>query len=312
MTSQVMVREVATGLFFPEGPIALNDGRLLFVEIARRTLSVLTARGRVEVIATLGGGPNGAAIGPDGHCYVCNNGGIRFIQDSNGGLRTAGQPDDYSGGRIERVNLVTGKAEVIYEAVGRHRLRAPNDIVFDRHGGFWFTDVGKVRARDLDRGGVYYAKPDGSSINEVLYGMHGPNGIGLSADENHLFVAETPTGQLWEFELDGPGVIRRGNSLAPNGGRFLSGPSVYRRFDSLAVDAAGRICVATLEAGGITVVDRNGRTEFIAMPDPYPTNICFGGPSLRTAYITLSRSGRIVSMEWPNGGQPLNFIDRVR
>ena len=69
------MHEITADLQFPEGPIALPDGSVLVVEIARGTLSRVTPKGRVEVVADLGGGPNGAAIGPDGAVYVCNNGG---------------------------------------------------------------------------------------------------------------------------------------------------------------------------------------------------------------------------------------------
>ena len=77
------IREIATGLQFPEGPIALPDGDVLLVEIARGTLSRVRPNGRVEVVTKTGGGPNGAAMGPDGACYICNNGGFRWhIKDS--------------------------------------------------------------------------------------------------------------------------------------------------------------------------------------------------------------------------------------
>ena len=59
-------------------------------------------------------------------------------------------------------------------------LSGPNDIVFDRSGGFWFTDTGKLFPRTTSRGGIYYAQPDGSSIREVLYPREFPNGIALS------------------------------------------------------------------------------------------------------------------------------------
>ena len=72
------LREVAGGLAFPEGPIAMADGSVVLVEIARGTLSRVQPDGSVEVVANVGGGPNGAAIGPDGACYVCNNGGMQF------------------------------------------------------------------------------------------------------------------------------------------------------------------------------------------------------------------------------------------
>ena len=64
------IREIASGLQFPEGPVALEDGSVLVVEVARKTLTRIRRDGVVQVVATLGGGPIGAAIGPDGRCYV--------------------------------------------------------------------------------------------------------------------------------------------------------------------------------------------------------------------------------------------------
>ncbi|MFM7879342.1 MAG: SMP-30/gluconolactonase/LRE family protein, partial [Acidimicrobiaceae bacterium] len=66
--------------------------------------------------------------------------------------------------------------------------------------------------------------------------------------------------------------------------------------------------VATLVNGGITVISPSGEIiEHIATGDPMTTNICFGGKDLRTAYITLSGLGKLVSMTWPRPGLKLNF-----
>jgi gluconolactonase len=304
------MRTIATGLRFPEGPIAMPDGTIVLVEIGRGTLSRVAPDGTIEVIAQLGGGPNGAAIGPDGAVYVCNNGGLRWHEDQNG-LRPVGQPDDYGGGRIERVDLATGAVRVLYTGAEKGPLKGPNDLVFDRAGGMWFTDLGKTRERDMDRGGVYYATADGSQIREVIYPMLTPNGIGLSPDESRLYVAETHTGRLWAFDLDAPGVVRRRKFPSPNGGELVAGLPGYQLFDSLAVDAEGNICVATLFNGGITVISPDGaRIEHLQMPDLYTTNLCFGGPELRTAFVTLSLSGRLVALDWPRAGLALNFLNR--
>lgn len=304
------MREIAKGLRFPEGPIAMPDGTIVLVEIERQTLSRVHPGGRIDVIAKLGGGPNGAAIGPDGAAYVCNNGGFRWHEDRHG-LRPVAQADDYSGGRIERVDLDTGEARVLYSGTENGPLRGPNDIVFDRAGGMWFTDLGKARARDLDRGGVYYASADGTSAREMIYPMLTPNGIGLSPDETRLYVAETQTGRLWAFDLEAPGLVRKHPFPSPNGGTLVAGLPGFQLFDSLAVDAEGNICVATLFHGGITVISPDGRSvEHVSMPDLYTTNICFGGPGLRTAYVTLSVSGRLVAVDWPRPGLALNFLNR--
>lgn len=306
------LREVATGLRFPEGPVALADGSLLVVEIARRCLTRLLPNGTREVVATPGGGPNGAAIGPDGKCYVCNNGGFEFTEDEGFGLRPVIQAWDYSGGRIERIDLLTGEVEVLYRGTPQVQLRGPNDLVFDAHGGFYFTDLGKVRQRDMDRGALFYARADGSLIREIAFPLVTPNGIGLSPDGDTLYVAETEAARLWAFDIVEPGVLKKAPWPSPHGGRLVADPGgVYQRFDSLAVEAEGNICVATLINGGITVISPAGEVvEHVPMPDLYTTNICFGGPDLRTAYITLSNSDRLVAVDWPRPGLALHHLNR--
>lgn len=306
-----LVKEIASGLRFPEGPIAMPDGSFLLVEVERQCLSRISAAGDVTVVAHTGGGPNGAAIGPDGACYIANSGGFAWHEDANG-LRTNGEPADYRGGRIERVDLDTGKVERLFDRTEHGTLRGPNDLVFDRHGGFWFTDHGKTRARDMDRGGVYYAKADGSSIKEVVFPFVSPNGIALSPDGNTLYVAETIGGRLWSYPIKAPGeLVMTPWPLSPNGGRLMAGSGhQFQMFDSIAVDAAGNVCVATLMNGGISVVPpEGGAMDFIAMPDPLTTNICFGGPGLKTAYLTLSFTGKLVAIDWPQPGAKLNFLN---
>jgi gluconolactonase len=301
------MKVLAKGLRFPEGPVALADGSIALVEIARGTVSRVTPDGKVSVIADLGGGPNGLAPGPDGALYVCNNGGFEWHEEP-GMLRPIGTPANYSGGRIERVDPTTGESRVLYDRCGEIKLKGPNDIVFDRNGGFYFTDLGKNRHRDRDQGSVYYAKVDGSHIVEVAHPILTPNGIGLSPDERTLYVAETEGGRLWAFDIASPGVIARRPFPSPNGGRFLYNEVGYYRFDSLAVDAQGNVCVATLINGAITVVSPDGRlVRRVKTPDVYTTNICFGGADMKTAYITLSGVGHLVAMPWPEAGFTLNF-----
>ena len=302
------IREVASGLAFPEGPVALDDGSIVLVEIARGTLTRVAPDGRVSVVAELGGGPNGAAIGPDGACYVCNNGGFRWHRDPVHGLRPIGQAEDYSGGRIERVDLATGRFERLYDAAGGNLLRGPNDLVFDAQGGMWFSDLGKVRARDRDNGGVYYANAGGTLIREAIYPVLMANGVGLSPDGGTLYVAETESARLWAFDITAPGEVAKQPFPSPHGGRLVHGAGGYQRFDSLAVDASGNACVATLINGGITVVSpRGGTVRHVPMPDLYTTNLCFGGPDMRTAYVTLSGVGKLVAIDWPVPGLRLNY-----
>lgn len=300
-------RELAKGLRFPEGPIAMADGSVLVVEIERGTLSRVDATGSVDVVAQTGGGPNGAAIGPDGKCYLCNNGGFRWHYEDNSYMRPAGRADDYSGGRIERVDLSTGRIEVLYRECGGVPLNGPNDIVFDGKLGFWFTDLGKVYGRQMDRGAVYYARADGSLIREAVFPIITPNGVGLSPDGNMLYVAETETSRLWSFRIIGEGELEKQPWPSPHGGKLVAGLPGYQRFDSMAVEENGNVCVATLIRGGISVISPAGEwLEFHEAPEHYCTNLAFGGANMRKAYVTLSNYGTLLEVDWPRPGLRLH------
>lgn len=213
------LKTVASDLRFPEGPVALPDGSCLVVEIAAPRLTRIYPDGKKEIVARLEGGPNGAAIGPDGACYICNNGGLAWREHPEIGLIPTGEPEGYVTGWIERVDLSTGEVTRLFDHVGEHPLKGPNDIVFDETGGFWFTDMGKIRSRDIDHGGVYYASAAGD-VREVIYPISTANGIGLSADETRLYVAETSGARIWEFALKAPGEIARAPfPPSTNGGR---------------------------------------------------------------------------------------------
>ena len=294
---------VATGLEFPEGPVCMADGSIVLVEVKRGTISrVDPDNGSVEVVAQPGGGPNGAAFGPDGALYVCNNGG--FTWGEARGLTVPGLvPDDYSSGRIERIDINTGQVEVLYAEVDGEPLKGPNDLMFDSSGGFWFTDHGKTRARTRDRGGLYYGRSDGSLVKEVSFPLDGPNGVGLSPEEDRVYVAETHQGSILYWELSGPGEL----AGSPHG-RFLARPAGRKLFDSLAMDSDGNVSVATIQTGGISTFTPEGEElEFFAVDDPICTNICFGGSDMQTAFITLSGTGQLIRTEWPRPGLALPF-----
>ena len=212
--------------------------------------------------------------------------------------------------RIERIDIETGKVETLYDNCNGNRLSG-NDIVFDRKGNMWFTDLGKARARDPDRGAIYWAKPDGSAIKEVIQPLRRRT-VSVSPDEKTLYVAETEGGRLFAYDIVGDGEV----ALLPypkslNGGRYVTSDTGMRRFDSLAVEDCGNVCVATLFTGGITVASPDGGTaEFVETGDGYTTNICFGGENLaQKAYITLSWQGLLVECDWPRSRLGAQFFE---
>ncbi len=299
---------LAEGLRFPEGPVVLPDGSVALVEIERGIITAVAPGGAKRVLATPGGGPNGMALGPNGKLYLCNNGGFLW-HDEPGMLRPVGVPPSYETGRIEVVDPATGSVTRLYDRCGDHKLKGPNDIVFDPRDGFWFSDLGKVRGRDRDHGGIYWARTDGSEIRECAFPVFGgANGIGMSPDGSVLYAAETETGRLWAWDVEAPGVLRKHPWPSSNGGRVLCQFPGYRRLDSLAVSASGNIVVATLVSGEITTISPAGDILHVAkMPERMPTNICFGGADMKTAYITLSTTGKLVSCPWHEAGYKLPF-----
>jgi gluconolactonase len=305
--------EVAADLKFPEGPIAMPDGSVVLVEMFGPSLTRVLPDGRTERIADLGGGPNGAAVGPDGAVYVCNNGGVFREHYVDGvAMPQPADPGDYVGGRIQRVDLATGAVDVLYTECDGYPLWAPNDIVFDGLGGFYFTDLGANemgdhRTRHL--GGIYYALADGSSIRAAAVPVRDCNGIGLSPDGSKLYWAETYAGRLMQRDVIGPGELSVGSVLDRS--TCLYDFTDYQLLDSLAVDADGNVCAATLISGGITTVSPAGEVlEFVPTGDLATTNICFGGPDLRTAFVTVSGSSRLLSRPWPRAGAPLHHLNQ--
>jgi len=296
--------EITTGLQFPEGPVAMPDGSVILTELFASRLTRVAPDGSKTTVAEINGSPNGLAVGPDGALYLCNNGNA-FTPMNAGGLLYPGPFDEskYIGGRIQRVDIATGTVTDLYTHCGTTALRAPNDIVFDKQGGFYFTDHGTRSERSADRTGIYYAKPDGSFIEEVAFPTDGPNGIGLSPDENTLYWAETHTGRVYQRAITSPGKL-----APPDASTVLCGLPGYQLLDSLAVDGEGNVCVATIVNGGITVISPQGEVlQHIAVDDRITTNICFGGPDYQTAYITASTTGRLLAMKWPYKGLKLNY-----
>jgi len=301
----MQIETVAEGLRFPEGPIVLSDGDVLVVEIERQTLTRVRPDGTIHVVAALGGGPNGAAIGPDGKVYICNNGGFSW-NHVEGLLIPGHQAADYRRGSIQRVDLDTATVETLYDACDGEQLHGPNDIVFDCHGGFWFTDHGKSRHDGRTWGAIYYARADGSRIDRVRAEQQSPNGIGLSPDQDVVYVADTQTQRLWAIDLDGPGQAK--TPPAPwLPGRLIATLPGFQLLDSLKVEADGRVCVGTLVNGGVTIFSLDGSTEHVPFPDIAITNLAFGGADGRDVWLTASSTGRLYKMRWPRPGLPLNY-----
>jgi gluconolactonase len=280
---------VAESLAFPEGPVVMADGSVIVVEIAGARVSRCW-NGRKEVICNLGGGPNGAAIGPDGALWVCNNGGMSAER-----MESLSGPG--SAGRIERIDLATGKAERVYDSCDGISLEGPNDLVFDRDGQLWFTDLGKTHSGIRTASGLFCCETDGSAITAIDRNPVSYNGVGLSPDGATLYVADTHQARLYSYD----------RKVEPQRPTWVATAPGHVSFDSLAVTAAGHICVGTLRTGGITTITPAGATSFKPFDDRYVTNIAFGGADMQDAWLTFSTRGVLVKVRWDEPGLKLNF-----
>jgi len=353
---------VGQGLDYPEGPVMMPDGNVLVVEVRGGTIKkVDVSTGAVTTIASPGGGCNGAAFGPDGKVYICNDGGFSFMPEKI--PDTPASPGytlhvpmfpsaDYKSGSIQRVDVQTGVVETLFTSAmvttpytGANPvevpLSSPDDLVFDASGGFWFTDFGKLhqgatpahpQTREVTH--VYYVDKDLSAPKTFfpyLTFRSAPNGIALSPKNDRLYIAETYSREIhyWKLDPDKPGTIIP--NLETVDGAYLLTAEIPSEgtLDSMAVDEEGNLYVATMlpkglaigTPGGITVIAPENENvvhegkviDFILLripghpPDPFPSNICFGGADRRTAYITMGGTGLLVSCEMSVPGKRLNF-----
>ena len=341
-TSKIEI--ISSTLEYPEGPIHCSDGSIILVEIKGEKLTKVSPDGTTTTLAQLPGGPNGAAVGPDGCIYICNDGGFEWapIPDVNKGkiIWVGGnQPEGaaYKGGSLQKVNPATGEVTTLFTDCSKRGypsptgeklpdwspafdITGPDDLVFDDAGGFWFSDFGKTRDRDRDITGIYYVSPDQKTITQMVYPLNSPNGIALSPDGKRLYFALTYERKVMYFELSGPGEIKR-NPASMDGSHLLTanleGQAIL---DSMAVDVEGNVYLATmlpqgntpLVNGGISIISPEGVVEYveITIPDgsfaPLPSNICFGGDDMKTAYITCGGSGYLIKMPCAIAGLKLN------
>ncbi len=332
---------LASGLGYPEGPVHCRDGSILFVELKNQCISRLPAGGgKVEKLVSIPGSPNGLAAGPDGDLYVCNSGGFEWIPIPPPPAKpllwiSGDQPGDYIGGKLQRYSPKTGEVTDLYTECGNKSgwpamaawhppflLRGPDDLVVDARGGIWFTDFGKQRPTDKDITGIYYAAADGSKITQMAYPINSSNGIALSPKGDRLYVALTYERRIIYFDLADFGEIAYNPKNVTDGSKLLTADLPGQSMpDSMAVDAAGNVYVATMlpdgadpdSNGGISVISPEGDVDYvdIALPNggvaPMPSNICFGGDDLKTAYITCGASGHLISMPAAIPGLPLEF-----
>ena len=307
------VRELARGLAFPEGPIVAADGAVLVSEMAAGRVTRIAPDGTAEVFAETGGGPNGLGRLADGRVLVCQGGGSRWQRrpwpfDLPGAVDLtlpAGPAEDALTPQVQVIERDGTVATLTDRFVGidgvERALGRPSDCCVDAEGGFWMTDGGASHGRERGLSGVLYGAPDlepGTPLREVLYPLEMPNGVALSADGTGLYVTETRTRRVWELTIDaGRVVAARGFATVPSGGPMNFGGAA-----GVCVDDAGRVVVATLGTGGVTVYSPTGEHVGALVLDDRMTSNAVFDPATGSLYVTLGSNGVVVAVDdWPTG-----------
>ena len=303
MRRPLALEVLGTDLGFTEGPVVGTDGEVYAVDLSEGRIWRL-AGGEPTVVARVSGAPNGMALESVTTAVVANNGGfpwteidgVRYPVDL---VNQTNEPEGFTHGWLEQVDLATGEVTPLVDHSDAGPFRGPNDLVLDADGGIWFTDTGKFRRESVDHGTLCYVGADRASVVVKARPLLGPNGVGLSPDGTRLYVSETLTGRLWMWELDGPGQLRRAPGGDPfHGGRCIAATAFT--FDSLAVEADGRIAVAAIADGVVVITPDGSEIEVHPVPDDTTTNVAFADG--QRAVLTLARSGRVVATDWPRPG----------
>ena len=268
---------LAEGLEFPEGPLYVGGGVVVFTQIRGQQLSRYADR-RVETIARTGGGANGATLGPDGAFYVANNGGLCAAP---GGPWLA---EDQIPGRIQRVTADGQVSDVASQLPGAPPHR-PNDLCFGPDGLLYFTDPhnwedlanlkpGRVNRTDLD-----------GNVEQLAEVERFPNGIGFGLD-NRLYVAESVTQRVWVYDWRPEGLGR------PE--LFCVLPKGFP--DGFCFAANGDLIVCGSLGDAILVFGTDGKLKdsFDAPQHTEPTNCCIGDGKL---YVTYSGTGQLIAFD---------------
>ncbi len=274
--------EVATTVAFTEGPAVAPDGSVYFTDIITQRIMKLGANGVLSVFREGSNVANGLLIDPQGRLIACE--GAEF---SRPGVTLTGIP------RVTRTDLKTGAVEVLAERYEGKPLVGPNDVTIDSKGRLYFTELNGATVYRIDAPGQLtriLAAPD----------VQRPNGIQISPDDRTLYLVEA------NGAPGGARLIRR-YDLQPDGAvrnmRVHYDFSPGRSADGMSIDTQGNLYASagmnqlrgtseTLATKtGIYVISPQGTlVRFIPIAEDFITNNAFGGPDMRTLYVTAGKT----------------------
>jgi sugar lactone lactonase YvrE len=267
----------------PEGVMALKDGTV-WTSHGEGHCTRIASDGSQRVVGELGGEPNGICIDRDGSVIIANIGN----------------------GKVQRL-FDDGRSELITDSMDGRPMPTPNFPHVDSLGRLWVTNSTTLR-RHFDA--TRHPVPDGTlcrvengKTRVLAEGIQFANGCTLDADEKFVYVAETMDQRVVRYPINDDGTVGRPENYGPQ-----FGPDGHP--DGIAFDAEGNLWVTLVVMNALGII--TPKREFhVVVQDTEgkllrrPTNITFGGPGLRTAYIGSLRGPYICTFRAPNPGLPL-------
>ena len=265
---------LATGFVFTEGPLWHPDGFYYFVDVRASMLYRLTPGRAPDVVRDKTGGGNGTTFDLQGRLVLCEGDNRRVTRTS-----------------------ADGRVEILVDRFEGKRLNRPNDVVCKSDGSIYFTDPGlrvPLAERELPYAGVYRVTPDGTT--RLVADFEYPNGLAFSPDERRLYVANTRWAQyIHVLELDDDGAMVRRRIFTDMSSDEKEGVP-----DGMKVDVDGRVyCTGP---GGTWVFAPDGTRLGIIRTPEVPANLAFGGPDLKTLFLTARTS--VYTLRVKVAGQP--------
>ena len=253
---------ITEGFQFTEGPYWHPDGYLLFSDIPANTIYRWEpGSAESEVYIQPSGNSNGITSSPDGALLLAQH-----------------------SGKVAQVNQDL-TINVLADQYNNSRLNSPNDLVARSDGKIFFTDPPygvSEEDRELDFSGVYRLDQDGT-LTLLFDGFNYPNGIALSPDESTLYVNDSATGQIFQFDLLEDGSVENQSLFASVGERDNTGAA-----DGMKTDSDGRLY--STGPGGLSVFDTEGNRIQLLGFDERITNLTWGGSDYSSLYVTAPNS----------------------
>lgn len=274
--------DIATAVAFTEGPVADRDGNVYFTELVFQRIMKLTPQGALSVFREQSNNANGMLIDPEGRLIACEGAASQRM-----GVMQTFKP------QITRTDLRTGKIEVLADSYQGKPFVGPNDVTIDSQGRLYFTDL---------TGGAVYRLDGPGQLARILAtpDIQRPNGIQISPDDRTLYLIEAN-------QTQGGARMIRAYDLRPDG--TVANMRVHYNFypgrsaDGMSIDLQGNLYASagmgqlrgtseTLDTKtGIYVISPRGAlVKFIPIAEDYITNNAFGGPDMKTLYVTAGKT----------------------